>query len=915
MTSTQRNRQPWGALRPLMIGASALALTSAAHAQSAPDAPAPADEAGDDAGIVVTGTRLGRAGYNAPSPTSVIGQEMIEAKGQTSATEVLNSLPSVRASSTLQNATPAQRAGGQTVDLRGLGAVRTLLLVDSQRAVPTNQTGVSDLSLIPALMIERVEVVTGGASAGYGSDAVAGVVNLILKKRVQGFEGELVKGITDKGDRPETRAGLIFGTSFGDDRGHIVVGGEYHNTGEIYDARSRDWGRLATALYSNPCAGVSGTPVATTLGCPGNVANGLPQRIIAPYTYFANYTQGGLITAVGGATPASLRGTAFGAGGTPYAFPFGTLRTATQTVTSGPIDALNLADNIALSQPVERYNAMARAEFEVVDGLTVWASGLYAASKNHTRSFPVRSIPVLIRGDNGFLRTLPALASVAAQVPNVSTSTFSIGREYDDIGPDGFATSRGKNETYNIAWGAKGDLGGSWKAEVTAQVGKNTYNQSSPYQLITSRYNNAIDSVVLNGAVVCRINADNVTTNDDPSCAPFNPFGMGSPSAASVAYATGTSTFRQEIVQRTLDAIVRGDLIELPAGALSIAVGGEYRYQRISQTVDAASASRQFLNATTNQQPLAGKYDVKEVFGEVLVPVLKDSAVGASLDLNGAVRRTDYSTSGVVTTWKIGGTYRPIEDIMLRGTRSRDIRAPNLNELFQGAVGGNPSGLTNPFLGGVGVGLGVTSITSGNPSLRPEVANTESFGVVLKPRFIPGLNLSVDYFHIELKDVIGTLTSQNIINTCFAGNQDVCSLITFAADGKTFTSIAIKQINLARYTFSGIDFEASYGLALGNGRVTLQVNATKAIDVIIDDGLNGPINYAGSIDGGAVGTYGLSRPKWNGTSMPPTVAAASASGRSCAIPARRNTTSLRPRACQACPRPVGSPSTRTTCRR
>ncbi|WP_183623102.1 TonB-dependent receptor plug domain-containing protein [Novosphingobium sediminicola] len=815
--------------------------------------------------IIVTGSRIAKAGFNAPTPTSVIGKDLIQAKGQTSTTEILNSLPSVRASASIANATPAQRAGSQNVDLRGLGTVRTLLLIDSQRAVPTTQTGVSDLSLIPSLMIDRVEVVTGGASAGYGSDAVAGVVNLILKKRMKGIEGEVFKGITSYGDRAETKLGLMAGTDYAQGRGHFVIGGEYHKIGEIYDARSRPWGQNAYAIYSNPCAGVAGTAIAASLGCPGNVANGQPQRIIAPNVYFSNYTQGGLITAVGGGTPASLRGTGFGTGGTPYSFPFGSLTTTSQTLTNGAINALNLADNIALSQPIERYNVMARTEFEVSDRLKLWASALYAASSNTTRSFPQRSLPLTIRGDNGFLRTVPALASIAAQIPALSTNTFSLGREWDDIGPSGFATSSGKNETYNIVGGLNGKIGKTWSWEVTAQTGRNVYNQSSPYQLVRSRFNNAVDSVVAGGQVVCRINADAISTNDDPGCVAINPFGSGSPSAAATAYATSTATFRQVVSQTTVNGLLRGDLLQLPAGTLSVAAGAEYRTTSVNQTVDAISAANGFINNTTNQQPLAGSYNVKEVFGEVQAPVFKNSILGAGLDLNGAVRRTDYSTSGPVTTWKVSGVYRLIDGISFRATRSRDIRAPNISELFSGAVGGNPSGLSNPFLGGTGIGLGVTSVTSGNPALKPEVANTETVGLVLKPRLIPGLAFSVDYFNIDVRGVISTQTSQNIINGCYTGNQALCGLLTFGSDGKTITNIAIKQLNLSRWAFRGLDFELSYGFDLGGGRVTLSALASKTIHTIIDDAINGPIDYAGAIDGGAVGTYGLSRPKWNGS--------------------------------------------------
>jgi outer membrane receptor protein involved in Fe transport len=348
---------------------------------------------------------------------------------------------------------------------------------------------------------------------------------------------------------------------------------------------------------------------------------------------------------------------------------------------------------------------------------------------------------------------------------------------------------------------------------------------------------------------------------------PLNLFGFGSPSAAALAWVTGTTVQDQIVKQDVAEVSIGGSPFSSWAGPVSVAAGGGYRRESSAQTVDdTATLLRHFTGdyrgwptalegqlggwERTNPQPLAGHYDVKEAFAEVGIPLLVDSPLGESLELNGAIRYTDYSTSGEVTTWKTGLVYRPIADIQLRATLSRDIRAANINEMFTGPTQGQAN-LTDPAypVGDPNNRPVVIARSFGNPVLKPERADTTAVGVILRPRFLPGFTASIDYYDIDIRDAINTLGSQTIIDQCFQGATALCSLLHRDSTG-VLVSVDTPYLNIARRATDGIDLETAYQIQLGSGMLNVRGLATYIHKLTTENPGAAVIDAAGQTGGG-----------------------------------------------------------------
>jgi outer membrane receptor protein involved in Fe transport len=394
----------------------------------------------------------------------------------------------------------------------------------------------------------------------------------------------------------------------------------------------------------------------------------------------------------------------------------------------------------------------------------------------------------------------------------------------------------------------------------------------------TVKRNNALNAVfapagnprgLAVGSIQCFINVDANPANDDPACVPLNLLGIGVANPAAIDYILD-DPFRDQRLEQT---VVGANLSFTPfatwAGDVSVAVGAEYRKEKISgfvpdefQPLRLPNGTTQSLFSVGNFRPSRGSYDVKEAYLETVVPL------GFGLEFNGAVRATDYSTSGYVTTWKLGATWQPIDDIRFRATRSRDIRAPNLNELFQAGTA-NTSTVTNPFFPGPGPGTGTYGASlsylgtvTGNLNLRPEKADSWNIGAVVSPRFLPGFTASVDYFRIELEDAIDSLSADDIVNRCFEGLADFCAAITADPANPSRVLISRQPVNFSSILLRGVDFEASYRTRVADGNFTLRGLATRYIDNILETGVPGfvPINSVGTL---GVGTGSQSiTPKW-----------------------------------------------------
>jgi outer membrane receptor protein involved in Fe transport len=800
-------------------------LPGAGLAQEAPEAAPSATQipddapaaAADDGEIVVSGSRISREGFSAPTPMTTMGSEEIMRRNPTTVGDILTTVPSFRTTlSTTGGGTRTRGGAVDRADLRGLNdtfATRTLVLVDGRRFVPSGSDGAVDLKLIPATLIEQVEVVTGGASAAWGSDAVAGVVNFKLKSRIDGIQGSVSTGISEEGDAQEYRFSLGTGFAVLDDRLHGVIGADYVKSDGVRNQYSRDWGRNEYGLLTN-------TAYAT---------NGLPQFIISPNVRPSNMTPGGLIVS------GPLRGTAFGPGGAPYNFTFGQVFGA--SMIGGGNAGQNLSNATLLSTPLEAVTGFSHVDFEISPAINLFGEFMGAWSKSEGQTQQPRDAGNLtIQRDNAFLPSSVRDAMIANGL-----QTITVGRLNNDTGP---VLADARNKTFRGVIGAKGELGGSWKWDTYYQYGQNRYSVAvGPNNRIQSNYRLAIDAV-LNpaGQVVCR----STLTSPTNGCIPINIFGDGS--AVPNSYAFGTALFKSLVKQQVFEANLKGDPFSTWAGPVSIAVGGGYRKESLNTTADAISSQPNPNGsfggwAFNNQSPARGGYDLWEIYGEALVPLLSDVSFAKSLDFNAAIRRTDYRLSGPVTTWKLGLTYEPFDGLRFRATRSRDIRAPNLGELFEG--GGSAQAVVPDRV--LGSNVQVFDLAIGNLNLAPEKADTWTAGVVYEPEFVRGLQVSVDYYHIKIDGVISSLSPEQRVRNCYNNVPGACDSVVFNPNG-TIAYIKHASENLNSLTTSGVDLELFYRSSLDPigvpGNISLRLLGTY-VDKLVQVDTAGALDKAG----------------------------------------------------------------------
>ena len=763
--------------------------------------------AGENASqIVVTGSRVVRSGFTAPTPLTVIGSDLIEDRAPVSIGEVLTELPSFRATTS-----PTVRTvlgdSAYYADLRGLGAQRTLVLIDGRRHVPSSATGLVDLNLIPSILVQRAEIVTGGASAAWGSDAVAGVVNLIFKNRLEGIEAEAEKGISEAGDDATSKLALAAGSAFAGDRGHVLVGGEYsqsEGTGSLY---TRDWFNERHYLLNANWR-----------------TNGLPAVIWGNNVEHVSMTGGGLITGARTGngplvTNTPLYNLSFGSGGAIYRFEPGEVA-AGQEMFGTTNYGFGPFMNTYMKLPVERWSTYGHVDYDLSEGLNAFLDGSFSQSLGEFYGQPTKNqgygavnagaqSPLTITRDNVFLP-----AQIAALMDEGGFTSLQVGRVNQDIG--GVAGTR-RSRTFRVVGGLRGELAPTWSWDGYVQYGRNNYRELTNNQRIEANWRRAIDVVSdpATGIPTCRalLSTDTAVRSAAAGCAPYNLFGTDTASAAAVDYVSGSAWLHQRTTQLVAALNVQGEPFSTWAGPVSVAAGVEYRRETLDAESDELSRARAF--SSRNPQPVSGEFDVKEGYLEVVVPLLRDLPLAQSVELNGAVRYADYSTSGGVTTWKGGLTWEMADWLRLRGTYSRDIRAPNLTELFTPASTAIAI-LIDPFRNEQAV---PNVFSSGSTDLEPEVGKTLTAGVVFQPSFIPRLQLSVDYYKIKLEDLIATTTPAVIVQRCFEGAQEFCSLITRgpAAPGSaigTISAIDSPYLNLNRFDTWGVDVELSYRLPL-----------------------------------------------------------------------------------------------------
>ncbi|MDB5692135.1 MAG: TonB-dependent receptor, partial [Alphaproteobacteria bacterium] len=782
-------------------------------------APSPTAAAGSDQSIVVTGTRIRRRNLQSPVPITSITAEELPNQGQANLGDSLNDLPSLRSTFSQQNSGRfIGTAGLNFLDLRGLGTNRTLVLVNGRRHV-TAQAGTFtvDVNTIPQDLVERIDIVTGGESAVYGSDAIAGVVNFVLKRNFDGIRIRTQGGVSSRGDRGVYVASVTAGKDFGGGRGNIAVDLEYTHASPVYQFER-------PKRYGAPCGF---EPIEDTTGeaATGNT-NGKPDTDYVCGIQVPGVTAGGSIGLLSIDPAISLSFDRAGNLAQVQAdrsfLGFGGDVLSTNPLVGTP---LNERDQLAVGQDL--YIANVLAHFDVSDAFRPFAEAKFVHQRVLQEGQPTffqgrlatffagnfgAAVPSL-RCNNPFLsaQALGTLRSFGL-CGNVATGTFTVNRFNADFGGRGEIDKR---DSYRLVGGVDGDFNGNWHYEISANYGhfKSTFAEGNNlyFRDINGKpagFALAIDAVRNSaGQIVCRVNADADPTNDDPACVPIDIFGEGAPSQAALNYVNTTSYLYSRASELDLLAFLSGDsarFLNLPGGPIGFSLGAEYRRETAYSTADPLSQSGgTFFNKTPAFVPPA--LAVKEVFGELSLPILRDLRFARELTLSAAGRYSDYNSAADKTfAWNVSGIYAPSGDLRFRGNYSKSVRTPTLLDLHRAGtqsfafltdpcsqrnIGGGGNRVANcaalgvpttilagspcvgvnglkvgdPFLNCVAEGSPRTSISflaAGNPNLKSETGRSLTLGAVLTPRWLPGFSFTADYFDIKVTNLIATPAPQ-----------------------------------------------------------------------------------------------------------------------------------------------------------
>ncbi|HEX4736102.1 MAG TPA: TonB-dependent receptor [Allosphingosinicella sp.] len=831
-------------------------------------------EAGNGAAITVTGTRIRRPNLQSPVPITSVTAEELPNQGQASIGDALNDLPSLRSTFSQQNSGRfIGTAGLNELDLRGLGTSRTLVLVNGRRhvtAVPGQF--IVDVNTIPQDLIERIDIVTGGESAVYGSDAIAGVVNFVLKRNFDGVRVRSQGGISSRGDRGIYFTSLTAGHNFAGGRGNVAINVEYTHAAPLY--------QYQRARYRAPC----GFEPSEDPNVP-DTGNGQPDNAYVCGIAVPGITAGGSIGLLSLDPAVSL---SFDRGGNLVQAQAdrSLLNFGGDVLTTNPLAGtpLNERDQLAVGQ--DRYTANILAHFDVSAAFKPFVEAKFVHQRVRQEGQPTffqgrlatffannfgAAVPSL-RCNNPFLsaQALTTLQSFGI-CTNVATGTLGVNRFNADFGGRGEIDKR---DTYRIVGGVEGDFNGSWHYEISADYGHFKSNFAELNNLYFRDVNGnpagfalAVDAVRnAAGQIVCRVNQVTVTV---PACVPIDLFGEGAPSQAALDFVNTTSHLYSRASELDLLAFLSGDsskFLNLPGGPVGFSLGAEYRRETAFRTADPLSLSGgTFFNIFPTFAPPA--FSVKEVFGELNLPILKNVPLAHELTLSGAARYSDYSTAaGKTWAWNVNGIYSPISDLRLRANYSRSVRVPTLLDLYapgsqnfafltdpcsqrninnggpnraancaalgvpttilagSPCIGVNGLKIGDPFLNCVAEGsprssIGVTS--AGNPNLKAEIGKSLTVGGVLTPRFLPGFSLSVDYFNIKVTSLIAVLGAQTILDQCVdlpTLNNQFCQLLSPRTPFGLFQSPALISagINFAKQTSRGIDFDLSYRHTFSN---------------------------------------------------------------------------------------------------
>ncbi len=855
--------------------------------------------------ITITGSRIPTdPNLGSSVPVQSVDESTIRLSGELNLADVVNDIPALVSSLAAENSA----TGANALNLRGLGSERTLTLVNGRRHVAGFRgTQAVDISSIPRQLVERVEVTTGGASAVYGADAVTGVVNFILKDDFEGFQLDARGGIAGEGDAENFAIDAIYGQGFNNGKGNITLALSFEDDSGLTFG-DRDWSR------DNGIASVEPRANPDSLTDP----DAPPQAVINGPRFWLTSQEGSIAPSFGGRDIlfVDINGNGIAdcqeseAGRTGFLAgcwltnPDGSVRVNTDGVVlnglwgiGGDGGRLNF-NRDSLFPETDKFVINLNSTYELAENLSVFFEGKYVNAKSETFAEQDTFFDTLfIQPDNPFI---PAQLQPVVDITGGLLLTKDP-LDFSDNNPSTFT-----RETWRFVGGVEWEPIDGHFVEVSVNHGQFT-NTSDTTGLFLDRLFAAMDAArAPDGSIVCRSDLDPDAffeidyftagngfadgafssnrfysfTPGDGQCQPLNPFGTDAASEAAQNFVTAAFEDELELEQTVISAFVTGEFDLLDAvldGPIGYAAGAEYREEKSDNQLDPltlgilpegtsftpgvqVSEVDPFLFSFTDidnsqQFNTRGSYDVYDIFSEIRLPVFRDRPFARELTLDGAVRLSDYSTVGQTTSWKVGGTWAPVEDISFRATLSEAVRAPNISELFDPRLpitisatadpcdpgnvnSGTPERVANCIadLQAAGVPTGeildgngdfiwrnpltgrFAGVSGGNPDLDVETAETLTIGAVFRPRFINGLSFTVDYWDIEIDDAIAAVASGDILEGCLDSanfpNVDFCNFFERRADG-ALDSLETGQINFARVEASGIDFAANYTLDVG----------------------------------------------------------------------------------------------------
>lgn len=810
----------------IMLGMATVALSTVdvAMAQQAAGA-------ADEDVVVVTGTRIQRPDLTSNSPIQLVGEEELSITGTVNVESLLNELPQVLPGFTKTSNNPG--SGTATVDLRGLGPARTLVLVDGKRFIssaPPDQSsaaGIVDLNNIPVALIERVDVVTGGASAVYGSDAIAGVVNFIMKDDFQGAQFDVTYDATERSDAETIDYSLTLGTNFADDKGNIVLNATYTDRQPLF---RRDRANLATEFDDDGAGGLVASGSLTNPN--GSITDSFVGR---------------------------PDGITFNPNGTPRTYLV-------------PQDLYNFAPSNYVQLPQKRWTFTAIGQYEILPNVELYARGSFANNQVPTQlaPTPIADFFTINLNTNPFVnaQTRAIILDPANDADGNGLNDYDDDFDGVDVGDpddtDGVVTSLVRlrlpensprvsdheNNVFQFVGGFRGDFGSfleGWTWDVSGQYGRSNNDATFSGDASAVRFQQGLNAVAGPGGPVC-VDVSN-------GCVAINFFGPGAFTPAMYDFIRLSGVATSVSQQKVITASAAGDLnlvrSPLAASPFSTAIGAEYRQEKLTVTPDQNFATGNILGFDPIA-PVRGEFDVKEYFAELRAPLIEGKPFFQSLVLDAGYRYSDYSTSGDVNTYKVGGEWALVDDFRIRGLFQRAVRAPNIFELFSPQTDTQEGGASDPCsssnatalaasaaLRAICVSTGVPTALvgvlpdfaanqapikiGGNPNLDVETSDTYTVGFVFRPRFVDGLAITVDYFNIDLQDAISGFfgSAQAVLDACYnAGGSSslACSAITRRPNGQIDINGGIDQrnANIAAIETSGVDVGVDYGLELAD---------------------------------------------------------------------------------------------------